>query len=43
MKSFRLPAATIQQIDVIAANTGKSKTLIIVEAIEAMATTTNNT
>lgn len=36
MSSFRLPAATIQQLVEIKQITGKSKTLIIVEAIDAM-------
>jgi predicted DNA-binding protein len=43
MSSFRLPAITIQQLVEIKQITGKSKTLIIVEAINAMATTTKNT
>ena len=36
MSSFRLPAATIQQLVEIKQLTGKSKTLIIVEAVDAM-------
>tara|TARA_R110000782_G_C14472832_1_gene374915 strand:+ start:197 stop:373 length:177 start_codon:yes stop_codon:yes gene_type:complete len=36
MSSFRLPAITIQQLVEIKQVTGKSKTLIIVEAIESM-------
>ena len=36
MSSFRLPAATIEQLVEIQQLTGKSKTLIIVEAIDAM-------
>jgi predicted DNA-binding protein len=37
MRAFRLPQITIEQLDEISQRTGKSKTLIIVEAIEAAA------
>ena len=37
MVAMRLPASTRQQLDALAEVAGKSKTLIVVEAIDAMA------
>ena len=35
MKSFRLPVATIANIDALSKAGGKSKTMVIVEAVDA--------